>query len=54
MLKCENDAIEDFMKFYDLYVPNIYIPEPVVMEVRRDIYFILYQFIPIHVIKCIE
>ncbi|XP_075223114.1 small ribosomal subunit protein mS39 [Lycorma delicatula] len=32
ILKCEYDLIDDFMKFYDVYVPNLYVPEPVVME----------------------
>lgn len=32
LLKCEYDGIDDFMTFYDVYVPNIYVPEPAVME----------------------
>ncbi|XP_030371192.1 protein PTCD3 homolog, mitochondrial [Scaptodrosophila lebanonensis] len=31
-LLCQTEAIEDFMRTYDLLVPNIYIPEPGIME----------------------
>ncbi|EDW01759.1 protein PTCD3 homolog, mitochondrial [Drosophila grimshawi] len=31
-LLCQTESIEDFMQTYDLLVPNIYIPEPGIME----------------------
>lgn len=31
-LLCQTESIEDFMQFYDMLVPNIYIPEPGIME----------------------
>ncbi|XP_034104058.1 protein PTCD3 homolog, mitochondrial [Drosophila albomicans] len=31
-LLCQTETIEDFMRTYDLLVPNIYIPEPGIME----------------------
>ncbi|KAM8712933.1 hypothetical protein ACLKA7_013290 [Drosophila subpalustris] len=31
-LLCQTEPIEDFMQTYDLLVPNIYIPEPGIME----------------------
>ncbi|KAH8284547.1 hypothetical protein KR018_004103 [Drosophila ironensis] len=31
-LLCQTETIEDFMQTYDLLVPNIYIPEPGIME----------------------
>ena len=31
-LLCQTEPIEEFMKTYDLLVPNVYIPEPGIME----------------------
>ncbi|KAH8407623.1 hypothetical protein KR222_008248 [Zaprionus bogoriensis] len=31
-LLCQTESVEDFMQTYDLLVPNIYIPEPGIME----------------------
>ncbi|XP_067630375.1 small ribosomal subunit protein mS39 [Eurosta solidaginis] len=31
-LLCETEPIDEFMKIYDLLVPNVYIPEPGIME----------------------
>ncbi|XP_017868410.1 PREDICTED: protein PTCD3 homolog, mitochondrial [Drosophila arizonae] len=31
-LLCQTESIEDFMRTYDILVPNIYIPEPGIME----------------------
>lgn len=33
-LRCNFEPFEDFMKFYDKIVPNIYTPEPGITEVN--------------------
>lgn len=36
-LMVKQEPLEDFMQLYHKYVPNIYIPEPSVMEVQFNI-----------------